>query len=82
MPGPAAIVVNDAEVTVVTNARKETEPLTDVHQVPKMEATKPELLDPDPHPWNLEEDLAVAKPNRRSIVSSVFLRCSTDKNCQ
>ena len=30
-------MVNHAEVIVVTNARKETEPLTDVYQVPKME---------------------------------------------
>ena len=45
-------MVNDAEVTIVTNARR----VTDVHPVPKMELTKPEMLDPDPHTWNLEED--------------------------
>ena len=61
MPGPVPAVSDAASgATDATNLKTETALPTDAHLVP-MELTRPELLDLDQHPWNLEVDLSRGK---------------------
>jgi hypothetical protein len=61
MPGQVT-VANDAASVAIDgkNVKKATVPHTDARLVPMVQ-TRPELLDLDQHPWNLEVDLSRGK---------------------